>query len=169
MATTASRAADRVPPAAFSAAPETLVGAAPQSAAGVDVDTGEVSFLAPFERVLATLKRMASNYATLAVLDIRRAAVQLAWLIGGGIFISVLVITAWLAGVMALCVWLLGDVLTWPGVLVVAAALNLVGAAIVGFRLKAVFSHVPFEATLRQIKSDDEKDKQDKSEAGATA
>jgi uncharacterized membrane protein YqjE len=119
--------------------------------------------------VFATLKRIASNYATLAVLDIRRAAVQLAWLIAGGIFISVLVVTAWLAGVMALCVWLLGDVLTWPGVLAVAAVLNLVGAAIVGLRLKAIFARVPFEATLRQIKPDDEKDKQDKSQAGAAA
>lgn len=133
------------------------------------MDSGEASFLAPFERVLATLKRIASNYATLAVLDIRRAAVQLAWLIAGGIFISMLVVTAWLAGVMALCVWLLGDVLTWPGVLLVAAGLNLVGAAIVAMRLKAVFSHVPFEATLRQIKPDDEKDKQAKAEAGVVA
>ena len=133
------------------------------------MDSGEASFLAPFERVIATLKRIASNYATLAVLDIRRAAVQLAWLIAGGIFISMLVVTAWLAGVMALCVWLLGDVLTWPGVLLVAAGLNLVGAAIVGMRLKAVFSHVPFEATLRQIKPDDEKDKQAKAEAGVVA
>jgi uncharacterized membrane protein YqjE len=167
MATTADRG-ERVPPSAFSAAPETLIGGPPRSVLGADVDS-EASFLAPFERVVATLKRIASNYATLAVLDVRRAAVQLAWLIGGGIFISVLVITAWLAGVMALCVWLLGDVLTWPGVLGVAAVLNLIGAAIVGLRLKAVFSHVPFEATLRQIKSDDEKDKQDKTEAGATA
>ena len=133
------------------------------------MDSGEASFLAPFERVLATVKSIASNYATLAVLDIRRAAVQLAWLIAGGIFISMLVVTAWLAGVMALCVWLLGDVLTWPGVLLVAAGLNLVGAAIVAMRLKAVFSHVPFEATLRQIKPDDEKDKQAQAEAGVVA
>ena len=133
------------------------------------MDSGEASFLAPFERVLATLKRIASNYATLAVLDIRRAAVQLAWLIAGGIFISMLVVTAWLAGVMALCVWLLGDVLTWPGVLLVAAGLNLVGAAIVAMRLKAVFSHVPFEATLRQIKSNDDKKENRKSKVGAAA
>lgn len=86
METTARRAPDKVPPAAFSAAPETLVGAGP--AVTGDLDGREASFLAPFERVWATLKRMTSNYATLAVLDIRRAAVQLAWLIAGGIFIS---------------------------------------------------------------------------------
>ena len=110
----------------------------------------------PAERVYSTLKRMASNYATLAVLDVRRAAVQLAWLVGGGIFIAVLVVTAWLAGVVALAVWLLGTGLSWPAVLLIAAALNLLGAAIVVFRLRSVFDRMPFEATLRQLKSEQE-------------
>ena len=167
MEAAASRASERVPPGAFSAAPrETLTG----SGITPELESREESFLAPFERVFGTMKRMASNYATLVVLDVRRAAVQFAWLVAGGIFISVLLVTAWLAGVMALCVWLLGDVLTWPGVLAVAAALNIVGAVLVGLRLKAVFKHVPFEATLRHIKSDDEKDDEsERSRAGAAA
>ena len=145
MDTAADRLAGSRPPDAFSAAPATP---------GAESTTDEASFLAPFERVLATLKRMTSNYATLAVLDVRRAAVQFAWLIAGGIFISVLVVTAWLAGVIALAVWLLGSGLSWPAVLLIAGALNLVGAAIVGMRIKHIFEHVPFAATLRQIKSD---------------
>jgi uncharacterized membrane protein YqjE len=169
METVASRAPERVPPAAFSAAPEEAAGSAAAADVTAELETREASFLAPFERVFATLKRMVSNYATLVVLDVRRAAVQFAWLVVGGIFISVLVVTAWLAAVVALCVWLLGDVLTWPGVLAVAAALNLVGAAIVGMRLRAVFQHVPFEATLRHIKPEDEKDDNNKSKAGAAA
>src|SRR5689334_6459265 len=168
MEATASRAPGEVPRSAFNAAPDPLVGTGP--AITNDLDARDASFLAPFERVFTTLKRLASNYATLAVLDIRRAAVQLAWGIGGGIFIAVLLVTAWLAGVMALCVWLLGDILTWPGVLAVAAVLNLVGAGLVGFWLKTIFSHVPFEATLRQIKSDeDDKHGKEKSTAGAAA
>jgi uncharacterized membrane protein YqjE len=164
MEAAASRASERVPPAAFSAAPgETLTGSG-----APELESREQSFLAPFERVFATLKRMASNYATLVVLDVRRAAVQFAWLVAGGIFISVLLVTAWLAGVMALCVWLLGEVLTWPGVLAVAAALNIVGAVIVGLRLRAVFKHVPFEATMRHIKSDDEEERE-QSRTGAAA
>ena len=91
----------------------------------------EASFLAPIERVVASLKRMASNYATLTVLDLRRAAVQFAWLVGAGILICVLVVTAWLAAVVALAVWLLGEGLSWPAVLLVAAAINLVGAGLV--------------------------------------
>jgi uncharacterized membrane protein YqjE len=136
-----------VPPAAFSAAP------APGDAATAAGDA-EASFLAPFERVFATLRRMASNYATLAVLDVRRAAVQFAWLVAGGIFIAVLVVTAWLAAVVALAVVLIGKGMSWPAVLLIAGGLNLVGAAIVGVRIRHVFDKVPFSATLHQIKSD---------------
>lgn len=113
--------------------------------------------LEPVERVYSTLRRMGSNYATLAVLDVRRAAVQFAWLVGGGIFIAVLVVTAWLAAIVALAVWLLGTGMSWPAVLLIAAALNLAGAAIVIFRLRSVFDRLPFEATLRQLKSDEKK------------
>ena len=148
MDSAADRTPASLPPAAFSAAP------AGDPAAGESGEAHEASLLAPFERVLATLKRMTSNYATLAVLDVRRAAVQFAWLVAGGIFIAVLVVTAWLAAVVALAVWLLGNGLSWPAVLLVAGALNLVGAAIVAMRIRNVFEHVPFSATLRQIKSD---------------
>ena len=134
-----------------------MTGAVPPGGTA-DADAREPSLMAPFERVFATLKRMASNYATLAVLDLRRAAIQLAWLIAGGIFITVLAVTAWLAAVVALAVWLFGEGLSWPGVLLIAAGLNLVGAAIVGLRLRAIFKHVPFEATLRQFKTDDASD-----------
>ncbi len=143
MDTAASRGRVDLPPAALDAAPS------------ADAEAHEASLQAPFERVFATLKRMASNYATLAVLDVRRAAVQFAWLVAGGIFIAVLLVSAWLAGVVALAVWLLADGMSWPAVLLVAAALNVVGAALVGLRIRRIFDHVPFSATLRQIKSDE--------------
>ena len=114
----------------------------------------ETSFLEPLERMFATLRRMATNYALLAVLDVRRAAVQLAWLVGAGIVIVVLVVTAWLAGVVALAVLLLGKGMSWPAVLGVAALLNLVGAALVVWRIKEVFDRAPFAALLRQIKAE---------------
>ena len=114
----------------------------------------ETSFLEPFERLLASLRRMASNYALLAVLDMRRAAIQLAWLVGAGILIAVLVVTAWLASVVALAVWLLGQGMSWPAVLGIAALLNLVGAGVVVWRMKDVFEHAPFSATLKQIKGE---------------
>lgn len=150
---TASRKQTSTPPTGFS-------GSAPPPGAAVHGAAGgapqeEASVLAPFERLFATLKRMASNYATLAVLDVRRSAVQLAWLIAGGILISVLVVTAWLAGVVALAAWLLRDGMPLPAVLLIAAGINLFGALLVGLRIRSIFDHVPFSATLHQIKADE--------------
>jgi uncharacterized membrane protein YqjE len=87
------------------------------------------------------------------VLDLRRAAIQFAYLIGAGIFVTVLAVTAWLALVVALAVWLFGQGMSWPGVLCVAAGLNLVGAAVVLWRVKHIFDEKPFSALLRQVKT----------------
>lgn len=127
-------------------------GVTPRGAAIPDMP--ETSFLEPIERTFASLRRLATNYALLGVLDARRAAMQFAWLIAAGILITVLVVTAWLAGVVALAVWMLGRGMSWPGVLGIAALLNLVGAAIVAWRVKHVFDQKPFSALLRQIKAD---------------
>jgi len=126
-------------------------GVVPAPAA--DPENHETSFLEPIERVFATLRRMASDYAQLAVLDVRRASIQLAWLVAAGILAAVLVVTAWLALVVAVAVLLLGKGMSWPGVLAVAAALNVMGAVVVLWRVKGVFQHAPFAATLRQLKA----------------
>ena len=142
-------AADRGPGAgAIPPRPGTSSRAAPH------VEPSEPSFLEPLERAFATLRRLASNYALLGMLDMRRAAIQFAWLIAAGILVTVLVVTAWLAGVVALAVWMFGQGMSWPAVLSIAALLNLVGAAIVGWRVKHVFDQKPFSATLRQLKAD---------------
>jgi hypothetical protein len=156
MDTAADRGPQGLPPGAFSAAPGPPIDPAAPDAAAAHA-AHETSAFEPFERVVSTLKRMASNYATLAVLDARRAAVQFAWLVAGGIFIAVLIVTAWLAAIVALCVWLFASGLSWPAVLLIAAAANLVGAAIVALWLRSVFDRVPFEATLRQLKAEDVK------------
>ena len=114
----------------------------------------DTSFLEPIERTFGSLRRLATNYALLGVLDARRAAMQFAWLIAAGILVSVLVVTAWLAGVVALAVWLFGQGLSWPAVLSIAAGLNLLGAALVGLKVKHVFDQKPFSALLRQIKAE---------------
>lgn len=126
---------------------------APAAAAGPE-QPNETSFLEPLERMFATLRRIATNYALLGVLDMRRAAVQLAWLIGAGILITVLVVTAWLALVVALAVLLLGQGMSWPAVLGIGALLNVAGAAVLVWRVKNVFTEAPFAATLRQIKAE---------------
>jgi hypothetical protein len=128
---------------------------APAASAGDPApEMADTSFLEPIERTFASLKRLATNYALLGVLDARRAAMQFAWLIAAGILICVLVVTAWLAGVVALAVWLFGKGMSWPAVLGIAAAMNLVAAALVGLKVKHVFDQKPFSALLRQIKAE---------------
>ena len=143
-------AAERGPPRTLHAPVPPGPGVGPRV---THLETDGMSFLEPIERVFSTLKRMASDYAQLAVMDVRRASIQLAWLVGAGILITVLVVTAWLAGVVALAVWLLGAGMSWPAVLAIAALLNLIAAALVVWRVKDVFEHAPFSATLKQLKA----------------
>lgn len=109
-------------------------------------------------------RRLLHGYTLLSVLDMRRAAIQLAWLIAVGVIISVLVVTAWLTAISALVIWMLGAQMSWPVVLLVAAGLNLVGAALLLWRLRSLLRELPFAATLRQLKGDPPK-----AEAAATA
>lgn len=76
-------------------------------------------------------RALAADYALLAVLDARSAAMRFAWLVSGGLVAAVLVATAWLAIVAAGVVWLLGSGASWVAALGLAAALNLGGAAAV--------------------------------------
>jgi uncharacterized membrane protein YqjE len=107
-----------------------------------------------FDRAWSRLRQLAADYAVLGVLDMRRAAVQLAWLVGAGIVIAVLVVSAWMAGVTALIAYLLAREVSWPVALIAAGLINLVGAGLAAWRLKAVISEVPFAATLRQLKAE---------------
>ena len=95
----------------------------PGPGAAAAAETHDTSFLEPLELTFASMRRLATNYALLGVLDARRAAMQFAWLIGAGILVCVLVVTAWLAAVVALSVWLFGQGLSWPAVLLWAALL----------------------------------------------
>ena len=121
-----------------------------QSAHAAQGDSDE----GPIERVLHSAQRLIHGYALLAVLDFRRATVQLAWLIGCGLVIAVLMVTAWLGMLTALITWLLGQQFSWPAVLLIGAAINVVGAALLGMRVKALVMEKPFAATLRQLKGD---------------
>ena len=147
------------------AAEREFAGSAPGAASAdaethvrdAEPDSGEDNTMwEPIARAVTAFKRMASSYAVLAVLDMRRAAVQLAWLVGAGIVITVLLVTAWLAGVVALAVWLLGQGLSWPGVLAIAAVMNVIAAGLVVLRMRRAFEIAPFAATLRQLHVDPE-------------
>lgn len=124
-----------------------------QAAARVGAEPGPgLSALAA--RVARHARALAADYALLAVLDARRAAISLAWLLSAGLAVAVLGVTAWLALVTGGIVWLLGSGASWPAALGAAALLNILAAILLGLWMREFFEELPFAATLRQLKGD---------------
>ena len=104
--------------------------------------------------LLRQARALAADYALLAVLDARSAALRFTWLVFGGVVVAVLVATAWLAIVTAGIVWLLGSGASWPAALGLAAALNVAAAAAVYLWMRGLMTDLPFSATLRQLRGE---------------
>lgn len=103
---------------------------------------------------------MVADYAELAVLDARRAAIRLAWLLGSVLIAAVLIVTTWMALVAAGVVFMLGQGASWVTALAVAAVLNLVGAGVLGWWMLTLIKEMPFTALLRQLRGDAPKEPQ---------
>jgi len=106
-------------------------------------------------RLLGEARQLVADYSLLAVLDGRRAALQLAWLLSTGLSVAVLLVTAWLALVVAGITWLLGERVSWPAALAIGAALNVAGAAALLWWMRTLVVEKPFTALLRQLKGDE--------------
>jgi uncharacterized membrane protein YqjE len=105
-------------------------------------------------RLIAEARSLVGDYAELAVLDARRAAIRLAWLLGAVLIAAVLIVTTWMALVAAGVVFMLGHGASWVTALVVAAVLNVVGAGALGWWMLALLKELPFTALLRQLRGD---------------
>jgi uncharacterized membrane protein YqjE len=105
-------------------------------------------------RLLQEARGLAADYAELAVLDARRAAIRLAWLLGAVLIAAVLVVTTWMALVAAGVVLMLGQGASWAAALAVAAVLNVVGAGALAWWMFALIKELPFTALLRQLRGD---------------
>lgn len=105
--------------------------------------------------LLRKSRALSSDYFHLAVLDARSAAVRFAWMLCFGVVAAILLVTAWLALVAGGIVWMLGSGASWVTALVVAAAINIVAAAIIAWRMRSMFSDPPFAATLRQLRGEE--------------
>ena len=105
-------------------------------------------------RLLAEARSLASDYAELAVLDARRAAIRLAWLLAAVLVAAVLIITTWMALVAGGVVFMLGHGASWVTALVVAAVVNLLGAGVLAWWTLALIKELPFTALLRQLRGD---------------
>jgi hypothetical protein len=88
------------------------------------------------------------------VLDARRAALRLAWLLGTVLVAAVLVVTAWLVLVAVGIIVLLGQGASWPLALGIAAALNLVGAGALAWWVRNLVREMPFNALVRTLRGD---------------
>jgi uncharacterized membrane protein YqjE len=100
-------------------------------------------------------KCLVTDYAELAVLDARRAAVTLAWLLGAVLVVAVLLVTAWMGFVAALIVWMFAEGVSWPLAIAIAALVNILAAAAVGWYMRRLLKDLPFKALLRQLRGED--------------
>lgn len=104
--------------------------------------------------LLHRTRRLASAFASLVVLDARQTFHELLQVMCVAIAAIVLLVTAWLALVVAIAGWLIADGVPWPVVLAVAALANVVVAAVAGLWLWRRLKTLPFAATLRQLRGE---------------
>jgi uncharacterized membrane protein YqjE len=111
----------------------------------------QASLAATLRALWSDARGLMREHATLAVLEAQRAGMHLAFVLASVLVVAVLTITAWLAIVTAVIVWLAAEDVSWPAVLLIAALLNLLGAAAVGLWARRQIVEKPFAATLRQL------------------
>lgn len=104
--------------------------------------------------LLHRTRRLASAFASLVVLDARQTLHELLQVMCVAIAATVLLVTAWLALVVAIAGWLIADGVPWTVVLAFAALANVVVAAIAGLWLWRRVKKLPFAATLRQLRGE---------------
>jgi uncharacterized membrane protein YqjE len=104
--------------------------------------------------LLSEAKGLVTDYAHLAVLDARRASLNLAWLLGSVLVVAVLLVTAWMGLLAALIVWMAGQGVSWPLVLGGTALLNIAGAAALAWWMRHLVAELPFTALLRQLRGE---------------
>jgi uncharacterized membrane protein YqjE len=104
-------------------------------------------------------RQLVTDYAELAVLDARRAAIMLAWLLGAVLVVAVLAVTAWMGGVAAAIVWAFEEGVSWPLAIAVAAVVNLIAAGALVWWMRHLLQDLPFTALLRQLKGQDPHEK----------
>ena len=106
-------------------------------------------------RLLGETRQLVADYAELTVLDARRAAIRLAWILGAVLVAAVLIVTAWVVLIASGIVWAWGHGASWPTALAVAAVLNLIAAGLLGWFTLKLAKELPFTALLRQLRGRD--------------
>jgi Na+/glutamate symporter len=105
-------------------------------------------------RLIGEGRQLVSDYALLTVLDARRAAIRLAWILGAVLVAAVLIVTSWMGLVSAGIMFAWGHGASWPVALAIAALLNLVAAGVLAWFMLKLAKELPFTALLRQLRGD---------------
>lgn len=103
-------------------------------------------------RLLGEARQLVADYAELTILDARRAAIRLAWILGSVLVAAVLIVTSWIGLVAAGIVFAWGRGASWPVALGIACVLNLVAAAALAWFTFKLAKELPFTALLRQLR-----------------
>jgi hypothetical protein len=106
-------------------------------------------------RLLRETRQLVADYAELTVLDARRAAIRLAWILGCVLVAAVLIVTSWLGLVAAAIVFAWGHGASWPIALAIAAVVNVAAAALLAWFTLKLAKELPFTALLRQLRGRD--------------
>ena len=106
-------------------------------------------------RLLGEGRQLVADYAELTILDARRAAIRLAWILGSVLVAAVLIVTAWVVLIASGIVFAWGQGASWPLALAIAAVLNLIGAGVLGWFTLTLAKELPFTALLRQLRGKD--------------
>ena len=106
-------------------------------------------------RLIGEARQLVGDYAELTILDARRAAIRLAWILGCVLVAAVLVVTSWMGLVAAAIVFAWGHGASWPIALAIAAVVNVVAAAVLAWFTIKLAKELPFTALLRQLRGRD--------------
>jgi len=112
-----------------------------------------------FDRLSKTAQdagRLVLDHVELAALEAQRAADGLIRILIASIFVTVLVVAAWMALVAGAAIWATGSGMSLPWALVLASGVNLVAAVAAGLWIRARVPKLMFAATLRQLRADEE-------------
>lgn len=119
--------------------------------------------------LLRRTRRLVAAFASLVVLDAHRTFHELVWIVCVAIAGTVLLVTAWLAFVVAIAGWIIGNGVGWPGVLAIAALFNVLAAAGAGWWVWKRVHEKPFAATLRQLRGEPPPPPREPERVGGTA
>jgi hypothetical protein len=106
-------------------------------------------------RLLGEARQLVADYAELTILDARRAAIRLAWILGSVLVAAVLIVTSWMGLIAAGIVFAWGQGASWPVALGIAALLNILAAGVLAWFTLKLAKELPFTALLRQLRGRD--------------